>query len=155
MGGLSSIQFFLDFWNFVNFAKPLSSLFRVVHWFQLISSPLTPSPGSDTWRCTRVGPDASHPASMLTQSMHPSTGPQGCHSASPEPPVVRFTGLESVWVQFILCGVVQDVPVLFSLLYMPRRGWLLSALGRQGRGWSPVSSFFCHNCSPSGDLCGG
>ena len=23
MGGLSSIQFFLDFWNFVNFAKPL------------------------------------------------------------------------------------------------------------------------------------
>ena len=24
MGGLSSIQFFLDFWNFFNFAKPLS-----------------------------------------------------------------------------------------------------------------------------------
>ena len=28
VGGLSSIQFFLDFWNFVNFAKPLSSAFR-------------------------------------------------------------------------------------------------------------------------------
>ena len=39
---------------------PVRSLFRVVHCFRLISSPLTPSPGSDTWRCTRVGPDASH-----------------------------------------------------------------------------------------------
>ena len=39
---------------------PVRSLFRVVHCFRLISSPLTPSPGSDTWRCNRVGPDASH-----------------------------------------------------------------------------------------------
>ena len=26
VGGLSSIQFFLDFWNFFNFAKPLSAI---------------------------------------------------------------------------------------------------------------------------------
>ena len=39
---------------------PVRSLFRVVQCFRLSSSPLTPSPGSDTWRCTRVGPDASH-----------------------------------------------------------------------------------------------
>ena len=39
---------------------PVRSRFRVVHCFQLRSSPLTPSPGSDTWRCTRVGPDAPH-----------------------------------------------------------------------------------------------
>ena len=39
---------------------PVRSLFRVVQCFRLSSSPLTPSPGSDTWWCTRVGPDASH-----------------------------------------------------------------------------------------------
>ena len=39
---------------------PVHSLFRVVQCFRLSSSPLTPSSGSDTWRCTRVGPDASH-----------------------------------------------------------------------------------------------
>ena len=39
---------------------PVRSLFRVIQCFRLISSPLTPSPRSDTWRCTRVGPDASH-----------------------------------------------------------------------------------------------
>ena len=39
---------------------PVRSLFRVVQCFRLSSSPLTPSPGSGTWRCTRVGPDASH-----------------------------------------------------------------------------------------------
>ena len=39
---------------------PVRSLFRVVQCFRLSSSPLTPSSGSDTWRCTRVGPDASH-----------------------------------------------------------------------------------------------
>ena len=39
---------------------PVHSLFRVVQCFRLSSSPLTPSPGSGTWRCTRVGPDASH-----------------------------------------------------------------------------------------------
>ena len=39
---------------------PVRSLFRVVQCFRLSSSPLTPSSGPDTWRCTRVGPDASH-----------------------------------------------------------------------------------------------
>ena len=39
---------------------PVRSLFRVVQCFRLSSSPLTPSPASDPWRCTRVGPDASH-----------------------------------------------------------------------------------------------
>ena len=39
---------------------PVRSLFRVVQCFKLRSSPLTPSPGSDTWRYTRVGQDASH-----------------------------------------------------------------------------------------------
>ena len=39
---------------------PVRSLFRVGQCLRLRSSPLTPSPGSDTWRCTRVGPDASH-----------------------------------------------------------------------------------------------
>ena len=39
---------------------PVSSRFRVVQCFRLRSSSLTPSPGSDKWRCTRVGMDASH-----------------------------------------------------------------------------------------------
>ena len=39
---------------------PVRSLFRVVQCFRLSSSPLTPSPGSDTWRCTRVGLDSFH-----------------------------------------------------------------------------------------------
>ena len=39
---------------------PVRSLFRVVQCFRPSYSPLTPSSGSDTWRCTRVGPDASH-----------------------------------------------------------------------------------------------
>ena len=39
---------------------PVRRLFRVVQCFRLRSSSLTPSPGSDTWRCTRVGSDASH-----------------------------------------------------------------------------------------------
>ena len=56
------------------------------------------------------------PASTLPQSMHPSTGPQGWHLASPEPPCWRFTWLESAWRHFILCRVVQDVPVVFNCL---------------------------------------
>ena len=36
------------------------SLFRVIQCFRLRSSPLTPFPGSDTWRYTRVSPDDSH-----------------------------------------------------------------------------------------------
>ena len=39
---------------------PVRSLFKVVLCFRLRCSPLTPSPGSDTLQCTRVGPDASH-----------------------------------------------------------------------------------------------
>ena len=39
---------------------PVRSLFRVVQCFRLRSSPSTPSPGSDTWQCTRVDPDVSH-----------------------------------------------------------------------------------------------
>ena len=39
---------------------PVRSLFRVIQCFRLRSSPLTPYPGSDTWPCTRVGPDSSH-----------------------------------------------------------------------------------------------
>ena len=39
MGGLSSIQFFLDFWNFFNFAKPLSVQYEyrcIQCWAQII-----------------------------------------------------------------------------------------------------------------------
>ena len=50
-------NFFIDA---LNRPTPFRSLFRVVQRFRLRSSPLTPSPGSDMWRCTRVGPDASH-----------------------------------------------------------------------------------------------
>ena len=49
-----------DFMDALYRPTPVRSLFRVVQCFRLRSSPLTPSPGSDTWRCTRVGPDASH-----------------------------------------------------------------------------------------------
>ena len=72
------------------------------------------------------------PASTLPQSMHPSTGPQGWHLASPEPPCCRVYGtwvcmeaLRSLWCR---AGCASRV----SLLSVPRRGWLLSALGRQG-----------------------
>ena len=49
------------------------------------------------------------------------------------------------------CRAVCASPV--SLLSVPMRGWLLSSLGRQGLGWSPVSSFLVI-CSPSGDTRG-
>ena len=75
---------------------PVRSLFRVVQCFRFRSSPLTPSPGSDTWRCTqmvlgwvRMLPT---PASTLPQYIHPSTGPHGWHLASPEPPCCRVYG---------------------------------------------------------------
>ena len=50
---------------------PVRSLFRVVQCFRLISSPLTPSPGFDTWRCTRVDPGTSHSClhSVLTSGV--------------------------------------------------------------------------------------
>ena len=53
----ASPHFFMD-----ALYRPTSvrSLFRVVQCFRLRSSPLTPSRGSDTWRCTRMGPDVSH-----------------------------------------------------------------------------------------------
>ena len=39
---------------------PVRNLFRVVQCFRHRSYPFTSSAGFDTWRCTRVGPDASH-----------------------------------------------------------------------------------------------
>ena len=39
---------------------PVRSLFRVVQCFRLRSSPLAPYPRFDTWRYTRLGPDAFH-----------------------------------------------------------------------------------------------
>ena len=53
------------------------------------------------------------PASRMSQSMHPSIGPQGWHLASLNLPVVRLTGLYSAWRHFILCGAVQNAPVIF------------------------------------------
>ena len=59
---------------------PVGRLFRVVQCFRLRSSPSTPSPGSDMWRCTRVGPDASHScfhvAAIDRFHADTSTGPQ-------------------------------------------------------------------------------
>ena len=72
------------------------------------------------------------PASTLPQSMHPSTGPQGWHLASPEPPCCRVYGtwvcmeaLHSLWCR---AGCASHV----SLLSVPMQGWLLSYLGQQG-----------------------
>ena len=108
------------------------SLFRVVQCFRLRYSPLTPSPWSDTWRCTRWVRMLPTPASTLPQSMHPSTGPRGWHLALAEPPCCKVYGtwvclevLHSLW-----CRAVCACRV--SLLSVPRRGWLFSALGRQG-----------------------
>ena len=53
----ASHHFFMDA---LYLPTPVRSQFRVVRCFRLRSAPLTPSPGCDTWRCTRVGPDASH-----------------------------------------------------------------------------------------------
>ena len=72
------------------------------------------------------------PASTLPQSMHPSAGPQGWHLASPEPPCCRVYG---TWV---CMGALRSLSYRagcasrVSLLSVPRRGWLLSALGQQG-----------------------
>ena len=49
----------------------IRSLFRVVQFFRLRFSPFTPSPGPDTWRGTRVGPDASH-SSFHVSAIHES-----------------------------------------------------------------------------------
>ena len=72
------------------------------------------------------------PVSTLPQSTHPSTGPQGWHLASPEPPCCR---VYATWVcmgafQYLSCrtGCASRI----SLFSVPRREWLLSALGRQG-----------------------
>ena len=103
---------------------PVRSLFRVVPCFRLRSSPLTPSPGSDKWRCTRVGPDAPHScfhvavihasfdrSSRMTHSKHLLSLL-----------VVGFTGLESAWRHFILCRVVQDMPFAFHCFPCPGKG---------------------------------
>ena len=72
------------------------------------------------------------PASMLPQSTHPSTGPQGWHLASPEPTCCRVYG---TWV---CMGALRSLSCRagcasrLSLPSVPRQGWLLSALGRQG-----------------------
>ena len=72
------------------------------------------------------------PASMLPQSTHPSTGPQGWHLASPEPPCCRVYG---TWV---CMGALRSLSCRagcasrLSLPSVPRQGWLLSALGRRG-----------------------
>ena len=67
---------------------PVRSLFRVVRYFRLGSSPLTPSPGSDTWRCSLVCPDASL-ACLHAAAIHASFGWSSVMTlilASPEPP---------------------------------------------------------------------
>ena len=52
---------------------PVRSLFRVVQCFWLRSSRLTPCPWSDTWRCTRVVPGASH-SCFHVAAIHASSG---------------------------------------------------------------------------------
>ena len=64
--------------------------------------------------------------------MHPSTGPQGWHLASHEPPCCRVYGTR------VCTGALRSLSCFagcashVSLLSMPRRGRLLSALGQQG-----------------------
>ena len=70
----ASPQFFMDA---LYRPTPVRSLFRVVQCFQLRSSPLTPSPGSDTGDVLGWVRMLPNPATTLPQSMHPSTGPQG------------------------------------------------------------------------------
>ena len=67
---------------------PVRSLFRVVQCFRLSYSPLTPSPRSDTWRCTRVGPDASHSCFHVAASQ----ASVNRSSASPDPPCCTVFG---------------------------------------------------------------
>ena len=91
----------------------VSSDFKAVHCFLLRSSPLMPSPGSDMWLWTWVGPDASRSccqAAAIHASLDRSLG-MTLHLLSLH--VVRLTGLESTWRHFIVCRVVQDVPVVF------------------------------------------
>ena len=71
------------------------------------------------------------PVSTLPQSMPPSTDPQGWHLASTEPPCCKVYW---TWV----CKEVRHprwcracCSSRVSLLPVPRRGWLLFALGRQ------------------------
>ena len=72
---------------------PVRRVFRVVQFFRLRSSPLMPSPGSDTWRCTRVVPDSSYSCFHAARIHATFDRPSGRH--------------------LTLCGVVQDVPVVF------------------------------------------
>ena len=109
---------------------PVRNLFKVVQCFRHRSSPLTSSAGFDTWRCTRVDRMLPTPASTLPQSMHPSTGPQGWHLLSLL--VVGFTGLESAWGHFVLCRVVQDVPVVFHCFPCQGEGGCFPPLAGRG-----------------------
>ena len=70
------------------------------------------------------------PASTLPQSMHPSTGPQRWHLLSLL--VVGFTGLESAWGHFVLCRVVQDVPVVFHCFPCQGEGGCFPPLAGRG-----------------------
>ena len=74
-------------------------------------------------------PASSRPTPQI---MHPWTGPRGWHLASPEPPSCKVYGtsvcMEALHSSSCRAGRASRV----SLLSMPRRGWLLSALGRQG-----------------------
>ena len=104
---LSSIPHF--FMDALYRPTPVRSLFRVVQCFRLRSSPLMPSTGSDTWRCTHVGPDASH-SCFHVAAIHSSFDWSPGMTLLLSIVVVRFTGVESAWRHFIRCRVVQDVP---------------------------------------------
>ena len=92
---------------------PFRSLFRVIQCFRLRPSPLTPSPGSDTWRCIRAGSGCFPlllPRCRNPCILRPVLRDDTCHLLGLL--VVRFTGLEYAWRQFIICRVVQHVPVV-------------------------------------------
>ena len=98
---------------------PVLNLFRVVQCFRLKCSALTHSPGSDTWRCTQVGTDASHSCfHIATCIILPVLG--GWHLASPESPCskvygtwVRMEALHYLWCR---AGCASRV----SLLSVPK-----------------------------------
>ena len=114
-------------WMLCTEGTPVRSLFRVVQCFRLSSTPLTYSAGSGTWRCTRVGPDPSHSCFHVAAIYSFFDRSSGMTLSLL---VVGFTGLESAWRHFIVCraGCASRV----SLISLPRRGWLLSALGQPG-----------------------
>ena len=111
---------------------PVRILFRVVQCFRLRSSQLTSSPGSDTWQCTRVGPDVSQSYFHVAASQASFHRSSWMTLASPEVPCCK---VYDTWVcmealHSVACRAGCAIRV--SLPSMPRRGWLLSALGQQG-----------------------